>query len=50
MQGFNVLQINILPQHDRSHSSNYIEPFEVTSDGDWDFRKRNERYFDRAEK
>ncbi|MEM2852647.1 MAG: DUF4038 domain-containing protein [Ignisphaera sp.] len=50
MQGFNAIQINILPQHDRSQSGNHIEPFEVSSDGGWDFRRRNERYFDRAEK
>jgi hypothetical protein len=50
MQGFNALQINILPQHDRSESSNYIDPFELTPTGDWDFGKLNEKYFDRAEK
>lgn len=50
MQGFNALQINILPQHDRSVSSNYLEPFEASLSGDWDFSRRNEKYFDRAEK
>jgi hypothetical protein len=50
MQGFNVLQINMLPQHDRSPSENYIDPFEVLPDGGWDFSRRNEKYFDRAEK
>ena len=50
MQGFNALQINVLPQHDRSESSNYMDPFELTPTGDWDFSKLNEKYFDRAEK
>ncbi|MEM2091751.1 MAG: DUF4038 domain-containing protein [Candidatus Bathyarchaeia archaeon] len=50
MQGFNAIQINVLPQHDRSESDNYIEPFEPLSDGGWDFNKRNEKYFDRAER
>jgi len=50
IQGFNALQINILPQHDRSESSNYMDPFELTPIGDWDFSKLNEKYFDRAEK
>jgi len=49
-QGFNALQINILPQHDRSESPYYIDPFAVKSDGDWDFNKINEEYFDRAER
>lgn len=50
MQGFNVLQINILPQHDRSPSENYIDPFETLPGEGWDFSQRNEKYFDRAEK
>ncbi|MBO3753799.1 MAG: DUF4038 domain-containing protein [Candidatus Brockarchaeota archaeon] len=50
MQGFNVLQINILPQHDRSPSENYVDPFKTFPDGRWDFSRRNEKYFDRAEK
>ncbi|MEM3815276.1 MAG: DUF4038 domain-containing protein [Candidatus Bathyarchaeia archaeon] len=50
MQGFNAIQINVLPQHDRSESDNYIDPFEPLPDGGWIFNKRNERYFDRAEK
>jgi len=49
-QGFDVLQINILPQHDRSKSPYYIDPFIVKPNGDWDFGKVNEEYFDRAEK
>lgn len=50
MQGFNAIQINILPQHDRSESDNYIELFEPLLDGGWNFSRRNEKYFDRAEK
>jgi hypothetical protein len=50
MQGFNAIQINILPQHDRSESNNYIDPFEVLFDGGWDFSRRNNKYFDRAER
>ncbi|MEM4461593.1 MAG: DUF4038 domain-containing protein [Candidatus Bathyarchaeia archaeon] len=50
MQGFNAIQINILPQWDRSYSENYMDPFQPTPGGGWDFDKRNEAYFDRAEK
>ncbi|MCX8183695.1 MAG: DUF4038 domain-containing protein [Crenarchaeota archaeon] len=50
MQGFNALQINILPQHDRSLMENSPEPFEALPDGGWDFSRRSEKYFDRAEK
>mgnify|MGYP000058807344 CR=1 FL=1 len=50
MQGFNALQINVLPQWDRSTSENYVDPFEVLPDGRWDFKRRNEKYFDRAER
>jgi hypothetical protein len=50
MQGFNAIQINILPQHDRSESNNYVDPFEALSDGGWDFSRRNNKYFDRAER
>ncbi|MEM2532125.1 MAG: hypothetical protein QXV02_06495, partial [Nitrososphaerota archaeon] len=50
MQGFNALQINILPQHDRSESANYVEPFEASPDGGWNFHRRSEEYFDRAER
>jgi hypothetical protein len=49
MQGFNAIQVNILPQHDRRESENYIEPYEVLPDGGWNFNVRNDRYFDRAE-
>lgn len=50
MQGFNVLQINVLPQHDRSELGAFSEPFKQISNGAWDFSKVNEEYFDRAEK
>ena len=49
MQGFNVLQMNILPQWDRSQSDHdTIEPFQTTSQGEWDFYTPNEEYFTRA--
>jgi hypothetical protein len=50
MQGFNVIQINVLPQHDRSESSNYVDPFGVLPDGGWNFSRMSEEYFNRAEK
>lgn len=49
MQGFNTLQIDILPQWDRSQSDHDIlEPFERTSTGLWNFHRPNEDYFTRA--
>jgi hypothetical protein len=49
MQGFNALQIDILPQWDRSHSDHDgLEPFEKTDKGLWNFHKPNAAYFDRA--
>lgn len=50
MQGFNALQINILPQWDASGSDIDIQAFVVKTDGTFDFFKLNEAYFDRAEK
>ena len=50
MQGFNALQINILPQWDASGSDIDIQAFAVKADGTFDFFKLNEAYFDRAEK
>ncbi|HOP95505.1 MAG TPA: DUF4038 domain-containing protein [Dictyoglomaceae bacterium] len=50
MQGFNALQIDILPQWDRSESDCYIDPFEVFPNGKWNYSKINKEYFDRAEK
>ncbi|MCX7942254.1 MAG: DUF4038 domain-containing protein [Dictyoglomaceae bacterium] len=49
MQGFNAIQIDILPQWDRSETDIYIDPFEVSSEGKWNFNKINEKYFERAE-
>lgn len=49
MQGFNAIQMNILPQWDRSESDCYIDPFEVLHDGGWNFTRRNEKYFNRVE-
>jgi hypothetical protein len=55
-QGFNALQINILPQWDRSRSKRDaesrfgLEPFELNDDGCWDFAAPQEDYFQRARK
>lgn len=46
-QGFNALQINILPQHDRTGSRLDIHPFEVNDDGTYNYDSMNETYFDR---
>lgn len=50
MQGFNVLQINVLPQWDASKSDINIMPFKINKDGTFDFYSINEEYFHRAEK
>jgi len=51
MQGFNVLQVNVLPQWDRSTSVNdTIPPFKLKPDGSYDFYNINEEYFAKAEK
>lgn len=50
MQGFNAVQINVLPQHDRSEYNVFVEPFEALADGGWNFRRPNKEYFDRAER
>lgn len=49
-QGFNALQINVLPQHDRSEVGAFPQPFKEAPGGGWDFSRVNEEYFDRAEK
>jgi len=49
-QGFNVLQINTLQQWDASETTIDIKPFDYKEDGSFDFYKRNDVYFDRAEK
>ncbi|WP_413527140.1 DUF4038 domain-containing protein [Marinilactibacillus psychrotolerans] len=48
-QGFNVLQINIMPQWDRSVTKEVVYPFEVEGQY-FNIDKMNERYFDHAEK
>ena len=50
MQGFNALQISILPIiHDRSVGPGLVEPFAQKQDGAYDFSQRNEAYFVKAE-
>jgi hypothetical protein len=49
-QGFNALQISILPiTHDTSTSVTSIQPFMDNNEGDWDFYRLHEPYFDKAE-
>ncbi|WP_099225237.1 DUF4038 domain-containing protein [Listeria costaricensis] len=48
-QGFNVLQINILPQWDRSVAGEVMEPFGI-KDGFLNLADKNEAYFAHAEK
>lgn len=50
IQGFNVLQINILQQWDASETDLNIKPFTYREDGSFNFYERNEDYFERAEK
>ena len=47
-QGFNVLQINILPQWDASEHTPKFLPFEKISDTEYDYFKINARFFDKA--
>jgi len=50
MQGFNALQISILPIiHDRSVGPGLVEPFAQDENGVYDFSQRNEGYFSKAE-
>jgi hypothetical protein len=49
-QGFNAVQINILPQWDRSESEHMIHPVAYKEDETWDFRQFNEDYFAKVEK
>ena len=49
MQGFNVLQIIILPiKHDASESNLSIDPFSVKEDGNYNYFEINHDYFKRA--
>jgi hypothetical protein len=47
---YNVVQINILPQHDASGPGIASPPFEQNADGTYDFRAPREEYFGRAER
>jgi len=48
-QGFNVLQIDVLPQWDRSRAAGpSLEPFPRRGDGNYDWGRPNAEYFDRA--
>jgi hypothetical protein len=47
-QGFNVLQIDILPQWDRTPLAPQAMPYAVNPDGRADFARRNDTYFSRA--
>lgn len=47
-QGFNVLQINILRQWDVADDSIIRHPFEIKTDGSYDFYRMNESYFENA--
>jgi len=50
-QGFNALQISILPiTHDTSTSDESDDPFLPDADGNWDFYRLNQAYFDKAER
>ena len=49
-QGYNVLQINILPQWDASGTDlNYV-PYVLKEDGGYDFTKINDDYFQHAKR
>lgn len=48
LQGFNVLQINVLPQWDAGGQKNTCEPFAADASGTYDFHSINAAYFDRA--
>ena len=50
MQGFNVIQVNLLEQWDASKSVLDIQPFIKKTDGTFDFEQLNEAYFDRVER
>ena len=49
MQGFNVIQVNMLWQWDSSGTDLNMLPFTKKSDGSFDFSQRNTAYFERAE-
>ncbi len=47
-QGFNALQINILPQWDRTPTEFSPQPFRVGKNGRWDFAYPESAYFEKA--
>ncbi len=49
-QGFNVLQINLLPQWDAAPAADAPPPFVRTAAGPYDFTQINDVYFQRVEK
>jgi hypothetical protein len=50
LQGFNALQISILPiTHDTSMGPQNMDPFPPGADGNWDFSAYNQAYFAKAE-
>lgn len=49
-QGFNVLQVNMLQQWDASQTKLATKPFELNSDGSFNFSNYNEEYFQRAQR
>ena len=50
-QNFNAVQISVLPVlHDASNTYTGIYPFHPSSEGNWDFYRINDEFFDKAEK
>lgn len=47
-QGFNTLQINILPQWDRTPMEFSPQPFRLGKNGRWDFSRPEPAYFEKA--
>lgn len=47
-QGFNTLQINVLPQWDRSKKTHTPHPFPIDEQGYYDISQPNHGYFDNA--
>jgi hypothetical protein len=48
LQGFTAVQLNILPQWDRSLGAAHPDPFRKGREGAWDYGAPNEEYFQRA--
>ena len=47
-QGFNAIQINVLPQLEASSQKNYCLPYELDQDGHYNYAKINPGYWARA--